>query len=271
MKKQSIILAIGIMLSCLSLCAIYEAETIAAMKANQWDKVKEYLTKGANPDAVDERGYTQLAHIAAAGKDLHATKLLVEYGANPNAPHTTGTPLMHAKAISERIGGTAIAIHNYLLLVSGFLAAIAADNVAEFLKGKTSEQLQDLFNIAITKYQQALKGFHAFNPNTYSWDSIIPQIFDKMGTLTESDFRYILGIAQRPGENIPEARKKFFDNLRQAYMTAKSKKDQDFMKAFLGYLGDAGIFGADMPFSLRSLFNEYGFHVPQQQQPVGIH
>lgn len=69
----------------------------AAAMDGEINKVKKYLSSGADPDAVDSSGYTAL-HYAARSGHRQICEMLLDHGANVNAMTRSGgaTPLHRA-------------------------------------------------------------------------------------------------------------------------------------------------------------------------------
>ena len=60
-----------------------------ALRMGHQPIIKLLLNAGADPNGVDENGWTPL-HTAAGGKGMDMMELLLDYGANPNKANKNG-------------------------------------------------------------------------------------------------------------------------------------------------------------------------------------
>jgi ankyrin repeat protein len=126
--------------------------SVAAQDEDQGPRVLEsMLLRGANANEQAANGLTAL-HLASANSRLGSIKLLLSYGANPNAKTSKGvTPLMEVGNSEPRNRLAEVQVVN-LLLAAGANPAARTDNgrsVSDLYRAKGLDYLVQALNAPV--------------------------------------------------------------------------------------------------------------------------
>jgi ankyrin repeat protein len=120
-----------------------------AVLRNQPEVIRILLSYGANPNALDPSGLSAL-HFAAEGGDIEILKLLLDQGGEADKLSKTGNSLVHSAAIGYREGnGKCLDLIKWLL-------ENYEDLVNPFLKNDSGKEPRDILEMKDWSYAEQL-------------------------------------------------------------------------------------------------------------------